>query len=420
MTTEFKIINDVAGDTGNVTLKVSINGKPIEDQPSVIKRMNITPTIAEGGISTKVDLLFKDLAVHITSDAIERSGLFYVGYRALQQPQSEAMNIKLGEKHLSDVPVIGTLATIAANAVKEAYAKTNTLPKQIDTENSLATNIPAAKWNPSKSTHLEQRYLNKGKDHLVIVYVGEEQVLVRVKFTQVKVTQEGMPAHYKLISAQDDILRKMKESYAADPSDNEEEAKRKKAIRDMKPEDFTNLRSLGMDIGAGTTEKIYMEGKKPVAAKSFGIIGGIGHAATEAANALNETLKGALNVNRHQFDEILLDTKHVHHERAKQCMDDANYELAKMLFEQYQERYDAVGGNVDFIPVYGGGSITLEEYLYPKMLDFANRVSAILVWIPAEYAPYMNRDGLYELLTTVFFPKTTATHPKGALKEGKN
>ncbi|WP_223822168.1 hypothetical protein [Paenibacillus peoriae] len=72
--------------------------------------------------------------------------------------------------------------------------------------------------------------------------------------------------------------------------------------------------------------------------------------------------------------------------------------------EDVQERYSVIGGDIDFLMVFGGGSITFEEDLYPSLTEFSEDVKCMILWIPEEYAIDMNLDGLEILHTKVFFP----------------
>ncbi|MBR2758619.1 MAG: ParM/StbA family protein [Exiguobacterium sp.] len=375
----------VANDIGNSETKMIVNDTLIK-QPSVVKRLLSKPNVMETNVEKNIANLLDELIVHVTSNAIKRSGLYFIGKRAnMTADKVENMNIKLGNKSKHDIPVLMTLSMLAARSVQLAYQENQELPPSISVDVSMTTAIPASEYSADQARYLEGRFTSN--DHVVIVYVGETPVTVTLHFQTVKVTQEGIPALYALLESENEILKNYNEHY------------KKQAV----PKDFANKRILHVDIGDGTTEYIYTVGMNPVTDVCSGEKRGVGHATEEATQLLKEEVGGFLNLNRQQFMDIFRDPSHHLHDLAVRFMQEARYSQAQRILEDIQEKYSDIAGNVDVIAVYGGGSIQFKEELYEELLDFANTVHCEVLWIPKKYAVDMNVNGLHVINEKILF-----------------
>ncbi|MBE2916236.1 ParM/StbA family protein [Anoxybacillus flavithermus] len=379
----------VANDIGNSETKMIVNDTLIK-QPSVVKRLLSKPNVMETNVEKNIANLLDELIVHVTSNAIKRSGLYFIGKRAnMTADKVENMNIKLGNKSKHDIPVLMTLSMLAARSVQLAYQENQELPPSISVDVSMTTAIPASEYSADQARYLEGRFTSN--DHVVIVYVGETPVTVTLHFQTVKVTQEGIPALYALLESENEILKNYNEHY------------KKQAV----PKDFANKRILHVDIGDGTTEYIYTVGMNPVTDVCSGEKRGVGHATEEATQLLKEEVGGFLNLNRQQFMDIFRDPSHHLHDLAVRFMQEARYSQAQRILEDIQEKYSDIAGNVDVIAVYGGGSIQFKEELYEELLDFANTVHCEVLWIPEKYAVDMNVNGLHVINQKILFKQHT-------------
>lgn len=375
----------MANDIGNSETKMIVNDTLIK-QPSVVKRLLSKPNVMETNVEKNIANLLDELIVHVTSNAIKRSGLYFIGKRAnMTADKVENMNIKLGNKSKHDIPVLMTLSMLAARSVQLAYQENQELPSSISVDVSMTTAIPASEYSADQARYLEGRFTSN--DHVVIVYVGETPVTITLHFQTVKVTQEGIPALYALLESENEILKNYNEHY------------KKQAV----PKDFANKRILHVDIGDGTTEYIYTVGMNPVTDVCSGEKRGVGHATEEATQLLKEEVGGFLNLNRQQFMDIFRDPSHHLHDLAVRFMQEARYSQAQRILEDIQEKYSDIAGNVDVIAVYGGGSIQFKEELYEELLDFANTVHCEVLWIPEKYAVDMNVNGLHVINEKILF-----------------
>ncbi|MYL43981.1 ParM/StbA family protein [Virgibacillus salexigens] len=377
----------VASDIGNSETKMIFGENDLFRQPSVIKRLFNKPDITETDIERIVNNLLDELVANVSSNAIKRDGLYLIGKRAnITADKVENINIKLGNKHKHDIPIITTLSMISARAIQLSYKENKHIPTNITLNVSMTSAIPASEYNTKKANLLQDRFLND--EHVVIVYVGEKAVTVKLTFERVKVLQEGVPALYALMESDKDILKYYNKQYK----------------KESTPKDFKNQKILHADIGDGTTEYIYTVGLNPVNDACSGERRGVGHATEEATKLLKDEVGGNLNINRQQFISILRDSTHKLHELADRFMQEARYLQSQLILEDIQEKYMAnTAGNVDIIAVYGGGSIQFKDDLYEELVAFANEVHCEVLWIPMQYAVDMNVKGMQVLNNKVLF-----------------
>lgn len=376
----------VGNDIGNSETKTIVNDVLIK-QPSVIKRLLKKPDFTEVDDRKNVINLLDELVVNVSSGALRRDGLYFVGKRAnLSADNVENINIKLGNKHRNDIPIIMTLSMLSARAIQLHYQKENEVPPLIDLDVDMITAIPASEYSKEKAEQLQKRFLDH--EHIVTVYVGGKSVTVKLNFNFVKVTQEGVPALYAFLESDEDILNDYRKIYPDD---------------ELEPKGLKDKKILHVDIGDGTTEYIYTKGLNPVVDACSGERRGVGHATEEATKLIKDEVGGYLDINRQQFIEMYRDETNNLHDLAKQFMSEARFLQSNQIIEDVEEKYiNNTAGNVDIIAVYGGGSIQFKPELYDSLLEFAETVKCKLLWVPENYAVDMNVNGMMVLIEKVF------------------
>ncbi|PGU51797.1 ParM/StbA family protein [Bacillus cereus] len=377
-------------DIGNSELKMMINGELIKQQ-NVNKRIFGRVKSKEGSLQYSVTNLMNDIHVHVTSNAIERDGKFYVGYRAAHSNgKPDALDIELGDKHKRDLPVVNVLSVMASKAVQTVYNEGEELPKNIEIPASLILAIPASEYEPSKARFLESRF--KDNEHVVIVYVGEEKVTVQITFEVVKVTREGVPALYAIFEGESDMFTDFCELYE---------------LKNIDGQYFKDKKVLHADIGDGTTEYIYSNGLNPVPDACWGEKRGIGHAIEGAIKLLQEEYEGGVDINRQQFSELVTDSDDKKHNKAVEFLEETRYMQAQDIYNDIEKSYIyKTASKAEVLAVYGGGSIALKDDLYIKLLEFSRVNDIQLLWIPKKYATEMNVKGM-EILSEKLLSKVS-------------
>lgn len=382
---KYRVATDVGNSTSKSIIYSATTRKSIATkQKSVIAPMLTLPTFSEDDEAQAVVNLTNNLVVHITSQSVP-VGLYAIGEKANKMPGNRNMNIRTGEKHKHDIPVIMPLATIAANAVQDYYKEHSKLPNELDVTAEYSTAIPAREFKPEIARALESRLTG---DHIVTVYATSNPVKVNLKISQSKVVQEGIPAVYAIVEGPEALLSEYHSDYNSETI-NKDYAKKKLLI---------------VDIGDGTTEFVYIVNGKPDTDLSDGDRLGVGHAAAAAKKLFDELTATNISMNRQQYMDAVLDETHHFHADAVSAMNMANIQQAEQISEFVQEMFlDRLAGNVDEIVVLGGGSATFKIALYPMLKHFAESVDARVLWIPEKFAPSLNAVGLNILNEKVFY-----------------
>lgn len=371
---------DIEGDIGNDSFKGYINGEYIKMKnvyQSVYSMPNVTETNTQKNVINLVDNMF----VNIASKSIRRSGMYFIGNRAMLTGKNpKNMNIKVGQKYNDDLPLINMLGLIANKSVQLEWERTEELPQSINVTVDLISAIPASQWTPVNAKHLEQRFTNS--NHVVVVYVGEEQVTVSLTFNSANITQEGVPPLYAILEGEEDMFSDFIKLY-----------KGKLEVETVKKGFFKNKKILHSDIGDGTTEYIYTVGVNPVIDACSGERRGVGHATEEAVKLLNQ--ERGTNIKRQQFSQILQDPDHKYHEEATGHFNITKVEQAELILEDTSEKYVSnTASEAEILCVYGGGSVTFKDELYDQLLEYCEQVGMYLLWIPEKYAVDMNARGM--------------------------
>ncbi|PEK79833.1 hypothetical protein CN594_24540 [Bacillus toyonensis] len=367
-------------DLGNSNLKIFINDEYLS-VPNVFQRVHGGVDSYEMDEQKNVINLLNDLHVHVTSEAIERNGSFFVGKRAMRNSEKmKSMNIKVANKHEEDLPVVNTLSVIAANVIQSVYEETKSVPDLLKVELDLMTAIPASQHNPKTAEILSERF--SSNTHVVIVYVGKKAVTVQIECSRVRVTKEALAALYAITEGPDEMFEEFQELYA-ERLNNEK----------ITGKFFKNKKILHGDIGEGTSEYIFTDGLSPVLDSCSGARRGIGHAIEEACNMLNKERK--TNFKRQQFTEIMLDKSDKYNEDATEFIYETRYEQAELIKEDLEEKFiNDTGGRAEILAVYGGGSIALRNELFNKLKKFCETTGMMLLYVPEKYAIELNPKGM--------------------------
>lgn len=382
----------LANDIGNDKFKILEPGmERVTKIPSAYKWLLKKPSVHETDVHKNVVNLLDQLLVNITSNAVDTSGLYMVGERAIQSAEDvENMDIDMAEKHTDDLPVINTLAYVAARAVQKEFKTVGELPTKLEVEVFMSSAIPASQHTAETAKHLEDRFLNES--HVVIVYVGDKQVTVELNFSGVKVTKEGIPALYSVFEGPEDMFEQFLEEY-------------KDVSSDELLEQFEGRKIMHVDIGSGTTEYTFTVGPNPRPDVCTGERNGVGHAIEEAIETMAQERNG-LSINRQQFAKYIErpDEYPKDHQLAVKHLKVARKRQVKKILSDIKRKYvKTLSSEPEIICVYGGGSIEFKADMYKGLKEFADSVDAKLLWIPEKYAVDMNVTGLDILNESILF-----------------
>lgn len=400
-----KINVKVGNDNGNSSQKISFNGD-IFELPNVYVRTNQVPKgIAELSPIKIIEDLHNNLFVTIKSDSLEAKcpQSYYVGnYTSKSGRTVQNMSIgHRGNKLDNELPIITTLANTAAYAVKKAYEKEKDIEKlcskNIHVNMEMATALPNTHFNKNNAGIFRDNFLG---EHNVTVYIGEYEADVCISIDYVKVMPEGVPTAFYLLSSNS----------------------AKGASEFFKGYDFGDKPILHVSIGDGTTDYPITEGVNFIPDFTHSSHNGIGIAAEKMIDEFAErTLLSKCS--RQDISDIIRNKNHRSHGIAMELLEPHLEEEAQAIKKHTFQQLQRINNNVDFIVVYGGGSILLEPYLKKEFLkdplikSDKNPNGIELVYVPEDIATTIEAHGLYVFTQQAFFKELAAKYKATNNKE---
>ncbi|WP_284642984.1 ParM/StbA family protein [Paenibacillus silviterrae] len=372
----------VGNDNGNSEHDLIIDGKLVQ-QPNVNCTVDELPWSEEQAPESFIKNLQDQLVVTIDSPAA-RPGMYYVGKFALESGEIlDNLQIGIDMKCDMDLPVVNTLAQIAAVAVQKAYEEEKKLPDHIDLEVDMATALPVTQHTDETSAKFEKRFTSGS--HHVTVHLGTHRVAVKIAFPFAKVVPEATPVIFALQKdaegnwREGDIFQEFVEKYEID-----------KKFNGLY---FKDKRILHIDIGDGSTEYPITEGNKFLRQFVHGSHHGAGYAIEEALDEFNRLIH-LPNSPRQFFSDVLKNPKHKYHARAIRTLKTPLESQVKQIVQNVKRQLTKARNEIDLICVYGGGSILMRSLLYPRLDELCVEREMQLLYIPDDYAVQMNALGL--------------------------
>lgn len=381
---------DCTNDNGNSEQALYINGDLVR-QPNVYAEPTSKGFVDNVSPESQIENLMNQIDVTISSRSIQFNGDYYIGLKAIKSKyQPVSMDVELDTKYDSDLPIINTLGTLAAKAVQNYFKENKKIPSELDVTVDMLTALPVEQWNPKNADVFAKRFTgaNESLIHNVTVHINNVDVLVKIKFGQVKVAAEGVPALFALLFDQnlnnrnDEIFKHFNDDYG----------------KEITGEYLKGKRISHIDIGDGTSDMPVTDGFNLDTHFVTGCNHGVGHAIEAAIQNFKEKHSTLKKLTRQKFSEYLKDENHQYHQDAVRFFQKTALVQSKFIFKHYQRVLSAFDNEVDLIVVYGGGSIALKDSLYPLLEDLGEKLGKEILWVPEEYAPLMNVEGLQVLL----------------------
>lgn len=372
----------VGNDNGNSEHDLIIDGKLIQ-QPNVNCTVDELPWSEEQSPESFIKNLQDQLVVTIDSPAA-RPGMYYVGKFALESGEIlDNLQIGIDLKSDMDLPVINTLAQIAAMAVQKAHEEEKQIPVQIDVEVDMATALPVTQHTDETSAKFEKRFTSGA--HHVTVHLGIQRVAVKIVFPFAKVVPEATPVIFTLQKdaegnwREGDIFEDFLQSYTIEKKFNGSY--------------FKDKRILHVDIGDGSTEYPITEGNKFLRQFVHGSHHGAGYAIEEALDEFNRLIH-LPDSPRQFFSDVIKNGKHKYHARALKTLRRPLESQVRQIVQHVKRQLTKARNEIDIICVYGGGSILMRSVLYPHIKELCDEREMQLLYIPADYAVLLNAMGL--------------------------
>ncbi|WP_028608515.1 ParM/StbA family protein [Paenibacillus harenae] len=372
----------VGNDNGNSEHDLIIEGRLIQ-QPNVNCSVDELPWSEEQTPESFIKNLQDQLVVTIDSPSA-KPGMYYVGKFALESGEIiDNLQIGIDLKSDMDLPVINTLAQIAAVAVQKSYEEEKQIPTQIDIEVDMATALPVTQHTDETSAKFERRFTSG--THHVTVHLGMQRVVVKISIPFAKVVPEATPVIFTLQKdaegnwREGDIFEDFLSEYGIEKKFN--------------GSFFKDKRILHVDIGDGSTEYPITEGNKFLRQFVHGSHHGAGYAIEEALDEFNRLIH-LPNSPRQFFSDVIKNPKHKYHARAIKTLRRPLESQVKQITQNIKRQLTKARNEIDLICVYGGGSILMRSILYPQIKELCAEREMQMLYIPSAYAVQLNAMGL--------------------------
>lgn len=369
-------------DFGNSSIKLAV-GDTIISQPSVFCKVASLDNLEELNSEHVLSSLYDKLVCTIESKALGNiPSTYYVGNYALTSG-NYLTNIGVGglnDKASSDVPVVCSLAFMAAYAVKETP---DTCADEIDLDVDMATAVPVSQYSKKIAKEYANRFMGS---HKVIVYLGSRKVTVNVNISYAYVLPEGIPSMYYLTG--------------------------KHSIPELKGCDFKSSKVQHVSIGEGTTEypQTY-DGVRFDPRFNFGDNSGVGKA---AENVLDKFI-AKINLekySRQQLMNVVRNPQHKFHDIAMPLFDMALEEQAQVILKNIRKQLEKCDFEVDYVLIYGGGSVLMRRFLESSLTSYAEQRGIKVIFVPEEYAITLEANGLNSFVHSKIYSTLKSTELK--------
>lgn len=372
----------VGNDNGNSEHDMIIDGQLIQ-QPNVNCEVDEIPWSDEQSPDSFIADLHDQLVVTVNSPAA-KPGMYYIGQFALESGEIlDSLQVGIDRKWEMDLPVINTLAHIAAAGVRRAYEESKQIPDAIELEIDMVTALPITQHTDESARQFEKRFM-EGPHH-VTVHLGKHRVSVEIHFDYTKCVPEATPVIFALQKdangawREGEIFAEFVETYNLGDKFNGSY--------------FKDKRILHVDIGDGSTEYPITEGNKFLRQFVHGTHHGTGYAIEEALEEFNRLIH-LPDSPRQYFSDVVKNRNHKYHARAMKTLKRPLEGQARQIVQNIHKQLAKARNEVDLICVYGGGSILMESTLKPMLKSLCDEREVQLFYVPSQFAIVLNAEGM--------------------------
>jgi plasmid segregation protein ParM len=376
----------VANDNGNSEQDMLINGDVIQ-QPNVHVKIRKLPNLDELNEMKVAKDLLNNLIVTIETPEINNGTptTYYVGSYAtttgnvLKNIEVGAVNSKIN----SPIPLVNTLANLAGYAVQKAYEE-ESLEDELTVDVDMVTALPVTEYSKEQAATFANRFIGQ---HIVTVYIATRKVRVKLNIEYVKTLPEGVTtAHFLNSGKNKELFKEFSEDY-------------KISLADV---DFKDKKILHIAIGEGTTEYPLTNGISFNPHFIEGSANGVGHAINKILPEFRQE-KSLSKFSRQEFSNVLKDKTHKYYDDAIEMIQDPLEEQADLILDMAQQQVSRANNEIDYICVYGGGSILMKPYLKESLRDFADRTDMKVLYITQPTSVLVEALGMYEFASSKIF-----------------
>lgn len=397
----------LANDLGNGSMKLGFNDRNWTVVPSIMANQRKQDVIAPISFDSQeqqdkyVNDLFNHMDVSVQSPSVDTTNRMFIG-QAAADSNLMLHNFDVNDfagKSTTDLAMILTLSSVATQAVKQNYVNNNNqLASDIKVNVTMTTALPIAEGKkPNVVEAYRQRYMNA--DHLVTFHNFAQLINVKIHFDLVVVALEGETAQYAIRKANPQLGQGIQNDFKK----NYPQLAQAMGATPI----YSVADTLGIDIGEGTTDMAVFSNGELNALASSSLNSGYGNVLEQAMADLHGQ---GFNINSRLELQQLINSpvsplKQARQDKALAAVNAQLDQMANEILHQVSQVLRKVSNKVDVIYVYGGGSIpmasVLRNELMTKIKAFVGDIDVPIVFIPSNYAQYLNDLGLNLILQAV-------------------
>lgn len=417
MTTQTIKVN-MSNDLGYGSVKALINDHSyiIPSTSAIIRAQDeVEPLKFErpSQLTEYMENFMDHLDLSVQSTQVKETRRMFIGKAAIRSRlHNDNFNVNNFEgKAQTDLALILTLATIAGQAVKDAYKKINgrkrstllELPfKELNVSVDMTTALPITEAKkPGAIEAYRERFINDGKEHIVTLHNFSQLITIHIKFQKIDIAYEGETALYKIRHANRSLASLIKKDFIKAYPELKEKVTADQLI------DRSN--AMIIDIGEGTTDFAVFTNRRINELASSSLKQGFGNVLEAAVANLQQN--GFNITNRSDLQQQLNEPVSLFNvnqlKRKKQAVRDELEPFEKAIVKQFGQALHTAGSNIEIVYVLGGGATpmnelsTLRNDLIEESKAQTGGIGIYVVFIDPLYAQLLNEAGLKLILDTM-------------------
>ncbi|QHZ54174.1 ParM/StbA family protein [Paenibacillus larvae] len=289
-----------------------------------------------------------------------------VGKKVLEDQMRPVEMESKSDKSTDEIPVVLILSGLAVDAIQRNPDKT-----EINIEYDLATSLPVSTITLEKANNHSKRLTG---NHKVTFHLPDKEVTINIRIVFATTLPEGAAGAWGFV-------------FNKDGKEKERKIEVNNKIEKVK---FTERKMLSFDIGGGTTERAITVGVSFKPRLSDGLTYGVKDTVLETLKVWNRLNPTRTIDGLSDFDDIYQNSEHPRHNEVYNFFKPGLLQLSDKLAQEIINKIDEVK-DIDFIYIYGGGSIIIRSLLKER-LEAKGRLEKVVF---AEDPVFVNADGLF-------------------------
>ena len=378
----------VANDPGNSEHDILIDGVMYRSPNLMVRGFN--PTIEHDDQDAFIQNLEKKLYCSMISKNCPASD-YAVGQAAIDSGKP-TINIQIGARNAkfdSEIPFISTNALIAAHAIKKAHNEANT-DDEIEVIAEMVIGIPATQFTIKKGFEYSEKFMND--QPVVNVKTPKRDIKVTIKYEFVLTLSEGAEIERFLTGINPKNEPELFKKLFGECFDLYE-------IASLSSSDIKNATVINVSIGEGTTERVPCKNMNIdyTNIADRGSMNGLGRAIDRILEPLKKE-RQLSKFTRQDVSNAIQNPNSKNHEASLRFLSSELETEARTIYDLLVQDVDSMNNEVDYIIIYGGGSVLMKEHLYEDLVKLGKDIGFKVLYVHEDYSQIIEVLGFQAFL----------------------